>query len=120
VSADSIIGRFERLANPVLNAVVVPIMRSRLSWLLQPVITTVTYTGRRSGKTFTTPVLYRKRADAVTIWVASPDSKKWWRNFLDDGAPITLHLPDGTREGHAVAHRDDSGKVTVDVALVGS
>jgi hypothetical protein len=117
VTNDSLIGRFERLANPLLNAIVKPIMRSPLAPALQPFIVTVAYTGRRSGKDFTTPVLYRKHGQHVTIWVASPDSKTWWRNFLGEGGPITMNLPAGARTGHAVSRRDDRGRVTVHVAL---
>ena len=56
-------------------------------------------------KTFTTPVMYFKRGDTATIRVESPDRKKWWRNFLDDGAPITLELPGGTLTGQATTCR---------------
>jgi hypothetical protein len=117
MNTHDLIGQFERVANPLLNAIVRPIMASPLKPVLEPFIVTITYTGRRSGKTFSTPVLYRKRGDSVTIWVLSPDSKTWWRNFRDDCAPITLNLPSGTRTGHAVVNRNDRGKVTVHVDL---
>ncbi len=48
----------------------------------------------------------------------TPDSKTWWRNFTGEGAPLTLTNFDGTdRTGHAVAHRDERGRVTVNVTL---
>ena len=48
----------------------------------------------------------------------TPDSKTWWRNFTGEGGPITLVGLDGAdRTGHAVAHRDDRGRVTVRVRL---
>ena len=47
----------------------------------------IRYVGRRSGKTFETPVGYRRSGDSVIIGVMSPDKKTWWRNFLGDGAP---------------------------------
>ena len=76
------------------------------------------YVGRRSGKTIETPVGYRRSGDDITIGVASPDAKTWWRNFLGDGAPITLLRLDGTdRTGHAVANRDSGGGVSVKVRL---
>jgi hypothetical protein len=31
----------------------------------------------------------------VTIGVRFPDAKTWWRNFLGDGAPISLDLDGG-------------------------
>jgi hypothetical protein len=78
----------------------------------------IRYVGRRSGKTFETPVGYRRTGDTIIISVASPDSKAWWRNFLGDGGPITVLKLDGQdRTGHAVAHRDDEGRVKVTVKL---
>ncbi|WP_372496938.1 hypothetical protein [Pseudonocardia humida] len=90
------------------------------SRLLGPVvrrrITTATYTGRRSGRTFHTPVGYRRTGDVVTIGVQMPDRKNWWRNFTGDGAPLTLELDGTDRTGHAVARRDGR-RVTVTVDL---
>ena len=77
----------------------------------------VTYTGRRSGRTFSTPVGFRRDGDTVTIGVAMPDAKVWWRNFLDDGGPIDLELDDAVHSGHAVSRRDEKGRVTVTVRL---
>jgi hypothetical protein len=79
-------------------------------------VTLVTYSGRRSGRTFTTPVGYRRDGATVTIGVRLPDAKTWWRNFLGDGAPISLDL-DGGRRGHAVARQDARGRVEVTVSL---
>lgn len=81
-------------------------------------LVTIRYVGRRSGKTFETPVGYRRRGDAIVIGVAMPDGKAWWRNFLGDGSPITLLGLDGRDQtGHAVAHRDERGRVSVTVKL---
>ena len=62
----------------------------RLGKVLGRYFTTVTYQGRRSGRTFSTPVGYRRSGDIVTISVMLPDAKSWWRNFLGEGGPITL------------------------------
>jgi len=78
--------------------------------------TVITYTGRRSGRTFSTPVAYKRDGNTVTIGVQMPDAKSWWRNFLD-GGPITLRLDGADRAGHAVSRRDDRGRVTVTVRL---
>ncbi|GGK68097.1 hypothetical protein Sme01_13290 [Sphaerisporangium melleum] len=77
----------------------------------------VTYTGRRSGRTFSTPVAFRRAGDTVTIDVMLPDSKTWWRNFADQGGPISLELDGVDRTGHAVAHRGKAGRVVVTVSL---
>ena len=78
----------------------------------------VTYTGRRSGRTFSIPVAYRRRGDEnIDIGANLPDAKTWWRNFLGDGAPLSVTLDGVERAGHGVAHRDDKGRVTVRVRL---
>ncbi|AKS36586.1 nitroreductase/quinone reductase family protein [Mycolicibacterium goodii] len=98
-------GAFSRLTR-------VPVVGS----LVRRGVIVIRYTGRRSGQTFETPVGYRKMSDRVVIRVEMPDRKTWWRNFLGEGGPITLVGLDGAdRTGHAVAHRDDAGKVSVTV-----
>ena len=78
----------------------------------------IRYTGRKSGRSFQTPVNYRLEGDRVTIAVMSPDAKSWWRNFLGDGGPVTLlNFRGNDRTGHAVATRDDRGRVRVHVQL---
>lgn len=78
----------------------------------------IRYSGRRSGKTFQTPVNYQRRGGEVVIRVMTPDSKTWWRNFVGEGAPLTLtNFAGADRTGHAVAHRDERGRVTVSVSL---
>ncbi|CAM5682893.1 hypothetical protein MAUB1S_00069 [Mycolicibacterium aubagnense] len=78
----------------------------------------IRYTGRKSGRSYQTPVNYRLSGDEVVIRVMTPDAKSWWRNFLGDGGPITLLNFRGTdRAGHATAARDDKGRVTVRVKL---
>lgn len=77
----------------------------------------LTYTGRRSGRTISTPVGYGRSGDTVTIRVGLPGAKTWWRNFLGGGGPVALLLAGVDRTGHAAAHRDDRGRVTVSVQL---
>jgi F420H(2)-dependent quinone reductase len=103
---------------PLFNAPVAAIANSpRFGGLLKRNIAMVTYTGRRSGKTFTIPVAYRRRGDEIDIGANMPDAKTWWRNFLGEGAPLTVRLDDEERAGHGVAHRDEKGKVTVTVSF---
>jgi hypothetical protein len=79
-------------------------------------LTIVTYTGRRSGRTFSTPVGYKRAGDTVTISVSLPERKTWWRNFTGDGGPVTLQLDGADRTGHAVAQVDGS-QVAITVTL---
>lgn len=85
--------------------------------LLTSQVTEVMYVGRRSGRTISTLVMYMRHADEITIRVALPDSKTWWRNFTGDGGPITLVLDGAQRTGHAVAHRQSPRTALVAVTL---
>jgi hypothetical protein len=82
-------------------------------------LTTIRYTGRRSGRTVELPVGYRRKGEDILIGVAMPDGKKWWRNFTGEGGPLTMALGGTERAGHAVATRDARGRVTVTVRLDG-
>ena len=106
-------------AAPILNAPVEALAASpRFGALLRRSITTITYTGRRSGKSFSIPVAYRRRGDQIEVGANLPDAKTWWRNFLGEGGPVTLTLDGAERAGHAVAERDSDGRVTVRIQLV--
>ncbi|HET9889537.1 MAG TPA: nitroreductase/quinone reductase family protein [Mycobacterium sp.] len=105
-------------AAPVFNAPIAALANSRrFGRLINRNITMLTYTGRRSGRTYSIPVAYRRSGGDIVISVNMPDAKTWWRNFLDAGGPLTLRLDEAERSGHAVAKRDEKGAVTVTVRL---
>src|ERR1700761_4718374 len=108
-------------AAPLFNAPVTAIAASPgIGKLLRRNVTVIAYTGRRSGRTFSIPVAYRRRGDEIEVAANLPDAKTWWRNFVGAGGPLSLTLDGTERTGHAVAHRDDKGRVTVHVRLAGS
>jgi hypothetical protein len=105
-------------AAPLFNAPVAAVANSRrFGGLLNRNITLLSYTGRRSGRRFSIPVAYRRAVDEVIISVNMPEAKTWWRNFLGAGGTLTLRLDETERTGHAVAQRDEKGRVTVSVRL---
>ncbi|SPM41539.1 hypothetical protein MNAB215_3748 [Mycobacterium numidiamassiliense] len=107
--------RFVRAVNGVAVSLInAPVLGN----LVGQGLVVVRYTGRRSGNTFEIPVGYRRRGNVVTINVAAPNGKSWWRNFLGAGGELTLlnfHGADCT--GHATATRDPKGRVKVTVQL---
>ncbi|ORJ64246.1 nitroreductase/quinone reductase family protein [Mycobacterium simiae] len=112
------LGRLLMRAAPVFNAPVAALAKSRrFGGLMNRNIVIVGYTGRRSGRSFSIPVAYRRTGDEITITANLPESKTWWRNFLGDGGPVTLELDGAQRVGHAVAERNEKGRVTVHVRL---
>ncbi|HEX9029392.1 MAG TPA: nitroreductase family deazaflavin-dependent oxidoreductase [Anaerolineales bacterium] len=76
---------FVRLSNPFIKL----ILRSPLHRLISGNILLITYTGRRSGKPFTTPVNYMRSGDLLRV--VSFRQRRWWRN-LRNGAPVELRL----------------------------
>jgi hypothetical protein len=103
---------------PIFNAPVAAMTRSpRFGALMGRSFAIVNYTGRKSGKAVSLPVSYRRVGDDVVIGVGMPDAKTWWRNFLGEGAPVTLTLDGREADGHAVATRDEKGGVAVRVQL---
>jgi hypothetical protein len=112
------LGRFLLRAAPLLNTPVAAVAASpRFGGLISRNVAVLTYKGRRSGRTFSIPVSYRRSGDEVSIAVGMPDAKTWWRNFLGEGGPLTLKLDGIPRAGHAVARRHKDGRVTVTVQL---
>lgn len=104
----------------VLNAAVRPFIASRIGGrLVGSRMTVVSYTGRKSGRSFSIPVAYTRQGRTATIGVSLPDRKGWWRNFTGDGGPLSLWLDGTSVPGHATAHRDDQGQVEVSVLLDG-
>lgn len=81
-------------------------------------LTILTFTGRKTGRTYRTPVGY-KRTGVDTITLQSKfgtDGKTWWRNFTGDGAHVTVLVDGTTHPGHAVAVKDGE-IVTVTITL---
>jgi hypothetical protein len=55
--------------------------------LVSKMVLLFTFTGRKSGKTYTIPVSYSQSDDQVYIFTHA----NWWKN-LKGGAPVTLRL----------------------------
>lgn len=72
---------------PWMNAAMKFVLQSPLHGMVSSKIMLVTFTGRKSGKTYMTPVSYVQQGDAVAMFTRS----RWWQN-LANGAPVTLHL----------------------------
>lgn len=69
-------------------------------------VAVLTFTGRRTGKKYTTPVSYRREGDTVTV--ITKRIRKWWHNF-ETPAEVGLRLA-GTEyigKAHLRTDRDD-------------
>lgn len=93
------------------NRFVIVLLRSPLHRLASGSLLLVTYRGRSSGRRFTIPVMYAEREGTLTIFVAHPERKKWWRN-LRIGAEVELRLHGRRLRGHAVVVEDSAAVET--------
>lgn len=112
--ANTVVERLVHAANAAVTGLLtVPWLGDRIGRST----TVITYTGRRSGQVFQTPVSYRETDAGISIGVQFPDAKNWWRNFTGEGGPIAIRLHGTDRTGHAVARRETPRRATVTIAL---
>ena len=91
---------------PMLNKTMRFILRSPLHGIVSKYLTLITYTGRKSGKTYTTPVSYYQQNNQVTIFTHA----NWWKNLQSD-ASVSLRLRGRELQGLAKAIAEDKGAI---------
>lgn len=106
-----------RALNRTVNPGLELLLRSPLHPLASGRFALVTYTGRKSGRRYTIPVLYRDNGDEVTIGVGWPDRKVWWRNLTGEGGPVDLVVRGRELTGHAVATHEPGRDALVRVKV---
>ena len=73
----------------VINPLMAMLLRSPLHGFWSGSLMLITFTGRRSGRSFTTPVRYICNDGIVRCFISSEN--QWWRN-LRDGSLVTLRI----------------------------
>ncbi|MEW5868555.1 MAG: nitroreductase/quinone reductase family protein [Chloroflexota bacterium] len=73
----------------IMNAIMFPLLRSRLHFLASHGLMLITVTGRKTGKLYTTPVAYRREGERLVFF--SGRGLAWIKN-LQGGAPVRLVL----------------------------
>jgi deazaflavin-dependent oxidoreductase (nitroreductase family) len=71
------------------NPFMIWLIRSPFHRLLSKNFMTLSYTGRKSGKSYQVPVNYTRQGDSLVTF--SYRERTWWRN-LRGGAPVVLRL----------------------------
>lgn len=64
-----------------INALVAGVLESRLHPILSESTVLLTYSGWRSGRSYTLPVTYAEDGADLVIVAGSHRKKVWWRNF---------------------------------------
>ena len=72
---------------PAVNHAMKFVLRSPLHGIVSRSILLVTFTGRKSGRSYTTPVSYSQAGSQVTIFTHAA----WWKN-LRAGEPVSLRI----------------------------
>jgi len=72
---------------PIVNSAMKFVLRSPMHGMVSQSILLITFTGRKSGKTYSTPVSYSQHDGEVYVFTHS----NWWKN-LRGGAPVTLRI----------------------------
>lgn len=99
-----------------MNTVMSTILRTPLLHrALSGMMLLITFTGRKSGKTYTTPVGYHQ--DGNTVIILTKRFRKWWRNF-EEPAPVTLRLRGQDVTGEAVSLTDTEAMLPYMVKMI--
>lgn len=96
---------------PIVNRTMKFVLRSPLHGMVDKQILLITFTGRKSGKTYTTPVSYSQSGDQVVIFTHAD----WWKN-LRGGAPVSLRIRGQKLQGLAEPIADDKQAVAAGLA----
>ncbi len=76
---------FMKAQNPFMKR----LLRSPLHGVVSRMYLLITFTGRKSGKTYSTPVQYAQ--DGGTLYIITSAGYTWWKN-LRGGADVQVHL----------------------------
>jgi hypothetical protein len=83
-----------RPGRTVANALVTTILRSRWHKMRSDHLLLLTFTGRKSGKEYTTPLRYTQEGETLRVEIIYP----WWKNLVG-GATVHVLLRGEVRTG---------------------
>jgi len=102
---------WEWTPSPFSNAMVSTVLRTPvLHRFISRSLLLLTFTGRKSGKRYTTPVGYIR--EGKTIIILTKWFRSWWRNFLE-AAPVEVLIARRTYPGKAKALFDEAAVVPI-------
>jgi deazaflavin-dependent oxidoreductase (nitroreductase family) len=90
------------LLNPMMKA----ILKSPLHRLVSGTMMLITFTGRKSGRQYTTPVGYVRNGDAVICLTHA----NWWKN-LRGGAKVSLRIQGHDYDGVAEPVSEETTRI---------
>jgi deazaflavin-dependent oxidoreductase (nitroreductase family) len=87
------------------------VLRSPMHGMVSQSILLITFTGRKSGKTYSTPVSYSQHDGEVYVFTHAT----WWKN-LRGGAPVTLRIQGRELQGLPEPVAEDKEAVAAGLA----
>jgi hypothetical protein len=96
---------------PWLNRTMKFLLRSPAHGLVSKTVLLITFTGLKTGKSYTTPVDYSQEGDQVFIFTHAA----WWKNLIE-GKPVMLRLRGRDVRGLAEPVADDKQAVAAGLA----
>ena len=96
---------------PIVNSTMKFVLRSPVHSMVSKTILLISFTGRKSGKTYSTPVSYSQTGDQVSIFTHA----NWWKN-LRGGAPVTLRIQGRDLQGLPEPVAEDKQAVAAGLA----
>ena len=101
-----------RLALTPINSAMTAVLRSRWHGIRSRRLLLITFTGRKSGKEFTTPVRYVQEGETLRITVMYP----WWKNLVGE-ATVRVLLRGQMRTGTTEVFPEEGNVAVVKVHL---
>lgn len=74
----------------ILNVPMQALLQSPMHGIASRHLCLLTYKGRRSGRSFTTPLSFVRTGDTVRL--LSSNKTKWWKNFLGEPADVGVEI----------------------------
>jgi len=90
-----------KLYNPLMKW----LLRSPFHFFVSASFMLITVTGRKSGKQYTMPVMYRRRGNEIVVVTSAKYT--WWKN-LQGGATVTARVKGRDLVGQAQVERSES------------
>jgi deazaflavin-dependent oxidoreductase (nitroreductase family) len=97
---------------PFVNNAMKFVLRSPVHSMVSKTILLITFSGRKSGKSYTTPVSYSQNDGQVYIFTHAD----WWKNLRSE-APVRLRIRGREFQGVAEAVAEDKGAVAAGLAV---
>lgn len=96
---------------PFINFAMKLLLRSPLHFIVSSHILLITFTGRKTGRSFTTPIRYLREGSTVRLF-SSPQAN-WWKN-LRGGADVSVTISGQSVKCRAtVLETDDDTKLGI-------